>query len=215
MTLLRPDTRFKLPFAGSGSLERHFSQAGQDLFVLEVLDGKCGGVFLDLGCNHPIMINNTFLLEKEFGWSGLCFDVDPQFQSFFAFRSAPMIVADCTRLDWDEIADRAGTSSFDYLSLDLEPPLTTLEGLKNIPFGKVDFSVITFEHDAYRAGEDVRGPSRKILEEYGYVRVCSNVRLAGLEFEDWYVNPAKVKPDRYTAVRCEDQAWENIIFDAH
>jgi hypothetical protein len=37
-----------------------------------------------------------------------------------------------------------------------------------IPFNDIEFSVITFEHDVYRFGDDCRTKSRELLEGYGY-----------------------------------------------
>src|SRR5687767_9483948 len=112
----------RLQFAGAEPVERSFSQAGQDLFVLSMLDGKRNGVFLDLGCSEPILINNTYLLESAFGWNGLSIDIDSSVFSLFAFRESATLVADCRQLDWDAVIETLGTPSIDYLSLDLEPP---------------------------------------------------------------------------------------------
>ena len=35
------------------------------------------GFFIDLGCNHPIKFNNTYLLYKR-GWNGMNIDLDPK-----------------------------------------------------------------------------------------------------------------------------------------
>ena len=205
-------SKLTLPFAGAGQIKRTFSQAGQDLFVLSVLDGKRDGVFLDLGCNQPILANNTFLLESEFGWNGLAVDIDPAFFGLYVFRTCKTLAADCTRLDWDAVISLLGTASIDYLSLDLEPPAATLECLRGIPFERIEFGVITFEHDAYRAGYEVRPPSREILEENGYVRVCSDVKLDGLQFEDWYCNPKLVDMERIKPIETTDREWQDVIF---
>lgn len=202
----------KLKFAGADLVERNFSQAGQDLFVLSLLDGKRNGVFLDLGCNQPILINNTYLLENRFGWTGLSVDIEEQYFDMYAFRSSKTLAADCTKLNWDRVIESLGTTSIDYLSLDLEPPDVTLECLKTIPFDRVEFSVITFEHDAYRAGDNVRTPSRRLLEENGYVRICSDVRVNGFVFEDWYCNPKYIDVDRSVILSNSGDEWEQIIF---
>lgn len=205
--------KLRLKFSGSDSITRNFSQAGQDLFVLSILNGKSGGVFLDLGCHEPILINNTYLLESSFGWKGLSVDINESFFKLFVFRQTATLCADCTKLDWDQVARSLGTNRIDYLSLDLEPPDVTLECLRTIPFEKVEFSVITFEHDAYRAGESVRLPSRELLESKGFVRVCSNVKLQGLEFEDWYCNPKFVDEKRMALMANQNKDWEEIIFN--
>jgi len=50
------------------------SQAGQELFVIAMTQGKTNGTWLELGCGHPINSNNTYLLEKRLGWSGISID---------------------------------------------------------------------------------------------------------------------------------------------
>ena len=56
--------------------ETSYSQSGQDFFVLNcVFPGKRDGVFVDVGANHPVNWNNSYLLERS-GWSGLA--IEPQ-----------------------------------------------------------------------------------------------------------------------------------------
>jgi FkbM family methyltransferase len=47
------------------------SQLNQDFFVLHELDWKYGGYFVEFGATDGFTLNNTWLLEKEFGWSGI------------------------------------------------------------------------------------------------------------------------------------------------
>jgi hypothetical protein len=49
-----------------------YSYQGQDLFVLEVLGGFRGGFFLDSGASNGTKGNNTYLLERDYGWAGIC-----------------------------------------------------------------------------------------------------------------------------------------------
>ena len=51
------------------------SQAGQDLFVIAMTQGKKNGTFLELGGYHPFEISNTYVLEKMFGWNGWSVDL--------------------------------------------------------------------------------------------------------------------------------------------
>ncbi len=204
--------KLRLDFDSSSSIARNFSQAGQDMFVLSVLDGKRDGVFLDLGCNQPILINNTYLLESDFGWHGLSVDIDPSFFEMFVFRKTGTLVADCARLDWDEVIDTLGTRTIDYLSLDLEPPPVTLECLRSIPFDVLEFGVVTFEHDPYRVGDEVRVPSRDIFVSNGYVRICSDVGLEGRAFEDWYYNPRLIDTERAKTLAADGKDWQEVIF---
>ena len=190
-----------VPFNKCNDLnKRYHSQALQDLFVLSCLDGKQNGTFLELGCDHPFNISNTYLLESQFNWKGVSVDINPQSKTLFneSGRTTQVLIQDATKLDFDNIISRLNTYHIDYLSLDLEPASITLQSLQSIPFNKINFSVITFEHDAYRFGDEARIPSRKLLQEKGYRLICENVD----RFEDWYVNPEYVDLERIKAFVC-------------
>lgn len=48
------------------------SAHGQDAFVIRMLRGLRGGYFLDTGAFDGVTGSNTLMLEREYGWSGLC-----------------------------------------------------------------------------------------------------------------------------------------------
>ena len=51
-----------------------YSQFGQDRFILNMIFArKRNGTFLDIGGNHPIKMNNTYMFEKH-GWTGYAFE---------------------------------------------------------------------------------------------------------------------------------------------
>lgn len=51
------------------------SQYGQDKWIVENLyDGMTHGFFVDIGAGDGEMISNTWVLEKELQWDGICID---------------------------------------------------------------------------------------------------------------------------------------------
>jgi FkbM family methyltransferase len=54
------------------------SQLGQDLWVLEQLNWKPGGYFVEFGATDGVLLSNTWLLEKHFGWQGICAEPNPK-----------------------------------------------------------------------------------------------------------------------------------------
>lgn len=61
---------------------KKFSKEGQELWVLEVLKNKRNGFFVDIGAGDGIQGSNSYLLEKEFGWNGICVDANPNERIF-------------------------------------------------------------------------------------------------------------------------------------
>ena len=56
--------------------KRSFSQTGEDLILDFYLRDIHNGFFVDIGTNHPVYLNNTYLLYKK-GWSGVCVEPSP------------------------------------------------------------------------------------------------------------------------------------------
>jgi FkbM family methyltransferase len=59
---------------------KSYSQLQQDLAVLSYFNNMRNGYFVEIGSSDGISLNNTYLLEKEFGWSGLC--IEPLVEEF-------------------------------------------------------------------------------------------------------------------------------------
>jgi FkbM family methyltransferase len=53
------------------NLKKSKSQFRQDLFVLSASSFKRNGFFVEFGATNGIVLSNTYLLEKEFGWTGI------------------------------------------------------------------------------------------------------------------------------------------------
>jgi len=174
-------------------MDKCIGQSLQDFFVLKLLNFKRNGYFLEIGSNHPININNSFVLEKEYNWNGLMVEYDPVHEaSYKEHRKCNYIIQDATKVDYCTLlADFP--KNMDYLQIDLEvsnfSTLKTLMVLEETVMKDYTFSVVTFEHDIYTGDfYDTRNTSRLIFERNGYIRVFSDVKNQGFPYEDWYVH---------------------------
>jgi tetratricopeptide (TPR) repeat protein len=179
----------KVKFPGAINIEKNYSQCYQDMFVLTMLNGKREGKFLEIGCAGPYFGNNTALLEKSFGWTGISIDIDQNaINDFSAERCSKTICADATQIDYNEILI---DNVYDYLQLDCDPPIVTYKTLTKIDLETHKFAVITFEHDHYTdENSEIRDRSRKYLESFGYELVVANIAPDNYNpYEDWWVHP--------------------------
>jgi hypothetical protein len=169
-------------------------QSAQDYFVLYATKFKRNGIFLEIGSNDPIKINNTYLLERDYGWSG--YMVESQQDFIIPYKThrpnSTHIMQDATMINFTFIA-----TVVDYLQIDLEVSnKSTLEVLQHLDTQVMDttkFATITFEHDIYTGDWfDTRAISREILARRGYIRVFSDVMNSNCPYEDWYVHPELV-----------------------
>jgi hypothetical protein len=190
------------------------SQAGQDRFVhaLAVVgEGRATGTFLDIGCNDPIAISNTYALEG-LGWTGVLVDRDPRWAGVISERRrSPFVCGDAKAIDWPAMLGRyAPHVPIDYLSFDLDED--GWAGLQTFPLADVRFRILTVEHDAWRFEDRLRLPMRALLHEHGYDLLCPDVTNGGCQFEDWYVDPLVVDmtiANRFRTTKATD--WKMIV----
>ncbi len=169
------------------------SQAGQESFVLSMLDNKIGGTYIEIGGYAGIEISNTLLLEKKYNWSGVALEIDQDRSAIYkSERNNPVITTDATTFDWKSYLEKNNfPKQIDYLQVDIEPAKNTYKALRNMPLDEYRFSTITFEHDRYaqRFNWVIQMKAHKLLTSNGYRRIAFNVCNDGNAFEDWYIDP--------------------------
>lgn len=183
----------KYKFKGSENIDRNYSEAFQDMFVLTMLDGKTNGNYVEIGSGFPFYGNNTYLLESQFNWKGLSLDINEESsERHFRDRNSIALCKDATLLNFYDILEEIKMPKIiDYLQLDCDPPSITYDILTKIPFDKYKFSVITYEHDYYADdSKSFKQKSRDFLISKGYELVLSNISpKKDIDYEDWYVHP--------------------------
>ena len=55
--------------------KKSYSISNVDLIIDRIFRNQKYGCYVDIGCNHPIKYNNTYLLYKR-GWTGINVDLD-------------------------------------------------------------------------------------------------------------------------------------------
>lgn len=186
------------------------SQSNQDYFVYSILK-KQTGTFFDIGCNHPININNTYTLE-QIGWSGYLFDIDNSFKSLIEqTRTSKFICTDVSTYNWNSFLESENLvgKTIDYLSFDVDE--ASIATLRRFPFDKIQFNVCTIEHDRYRFGVDIANEMRNIMNKYGYKIICKDISYKGNPYEDWYVHSSYMNDDEIKNKYCENIDCEIIL----
>ena len=205
------------PFDVPPKLKFFNSEAGQDVFVMSVLDGKRNGFFVEIGSQHPININNTYVLEHFFDWKGCMVEKDDHWRSMYnAHRNADYKIDDATKINYEDwLLECQMPKTIDYLSLDLAVNNnSTINCLKILPLEIYKFRVITFEHDIYQSESNyTRDESRKLLSDFGYLLICPDVKNCGLPYEDWYVYPELVDMKIVEKLRTDiSLEWTEILW---
>ena len=70
----------------------YYSQSNQDKWVVEFLKFKKNGYFVDLGAYDGIQTSNTYYMETNLGWEGICVEANPRvYQSLIKNRKSKNI----------------------------------------------------------------------------------------------------------------------------
>lgn len=155
------------------------------------------GFYVELGVGDWDTGNNSFGLEKEYGWNGISMDIGENFvDNFNKNRSNKCIKGDATKTNFYEFfKEHSVPKRVDYLQIDLhgnhqlgqkasnniDKPLKTLVSL---PLNDYRFSTITFDYGNLNHFNNwsIRDAQRQILSSFGYYL------LVDLFYEDWWVD---------------------------
>jgi putative sugar O-methyltransferase len=191
-----------------------YSQVEQDLWVLDMLNNKKNGYFLDIGAFDGVKCSNTFILEKNYNWKGLLIEAQPEtfslLQKTRTNQCLNYAITDKTgevkfdnfsytgsKISNDGITVNSITFSdlfrlynvpkvIDYMSLDIEGNEYT--SLLKFPFSEYVCNLITVEHNLYIDGPENKNKLNNLLTSNGYVLYKENVMCDNNPFEDWYVH---------------------------
>jgi hypothetical protein len=200
--------KLKYKFKDIESIDRNYSEAFQDMFILTLLNGKKQGVYLEIGAGFPFYGNNTYLLESKYEWEGISLDIESESsERYFRDRNNIAICRDATQVNYIELLEDVKVPyDIDYLQLDCDPPDVTYDILTKIPFDKYRFAIITYEHDYYNdKSKSYKQKSREYLLSKGYELILSNIApCEGFDYEDWYIHPDLVNRNIINKIKNTD-----------
>lgn len=156
------------------------SQLGQDKLIDMYLNQKTNGYFLDIGASYAVQFSNSCFFERNRNWKGIAVELDAKYQDDW-LKERPnslFVCTDATICDYQKILDEnKAPKIIDYLSVDVDPAIATLESLYRVFQTSYHFNTITFETDY---GSDVecnftkpstRDPSREFLRNKDYILI--------------------------------------------
>jgi hypothetical protein len=181
------------------------SMTDQERFVIDILKQKRNGHYVELGAAHYSNGNNTYLLEKEYDWKGVSFEVVDSMKNEFNENRTNPCMGDALSFNYVEHFEKNNfPKQIDFLQVDIDAGYDlngrpvgnahwSLQGLIAVPLNTYRFTLITFEHDAnmYWRNSSIRDAQREILDSMGYSLVNRSFH------EDWWVDTSVIHHGEY------------------
>lgn len=180
-----------------GTWDKHESDEVIETFVLNVLNRKTNGIFVEIGSEHPKSQNNTYYLEKFYSWTGLAIDINPHYVEVYSEqRTTPCFAHDARTFDYKKYFESNNfPKQIDFLQIDIDlvPRGVGLQALVQLPLNDYRFSVIAFEHAAVHdfTVAPLRDAQRYLLDSLGYRLVVQG------SSDDLWVDPNAVHLGSY------------------
>lgn len=194
---------------------KYYSQSNQDKWVDDFFNQKKNGFFIDIGAYDGVQVSNTFFLEKERQWNGICIEGNRDvYQTLKNNRTSTclneVIYSTNETLHFhneglcSKITETGSTTVttttltqilktynapkiIDYISLDIEG--AEYDALLGFPWETHSFILLTVEHNLYKDGDFNKQRIQKLLLEKNFICVADNICGDPQHpFEDWYIN---------------------------
>lgn len=174
------------------------SSTFQESFVISMTQEKRNGFYVELGSADPYEESNTFLLESEFGWSGLALEIDKQIAEKYnsSSRTNKCINHDALKFDYIKYFEENNfPKTIDFLQIDIDghDDGNCLLALIALPMLQYRFSTIIIEHDISQnyKRSSMRDAQREILSSLDYKLIGQTLS------EDWWVDPKSINQEAY------------------
>ena len=82
------------------------SQVQQDKLIMALLNNAPNGFFIDLAANDATNLSNTYQLEKQLSWNGICIEPNPIYWTSLSHRKCHVVAAVVGKARMEEIRFR-------------------------------------------------------------------------------------------------------------
>lgn len=151
------------------------SQFGQDYWVYgEVFNQLKKGYFLEIGAYDGVKLSNTYLLEKRYGWNGICIEANPyNFQKLIKNRNSICVNA-CIDKKEGEVDFIIRDLFSGICSLDTDNKNMLIGSCKIIKMRTTTLGKLLEEYKAPKEIDylsiDVEGAEERILSQFDFNR---------------------------------------------
>ena len=174
-----------------------YSFGGIDNLIQQIFKSQKKGIYIDIGCGHPIKNNNTYLLNKK-GWSGINIDLDVNnIELFKIYRPKDLNI--CAAIS-DEIKE---TDLFFYHSRSalntIDKKTANYQKAKVISVKKIKTTTLNnvLDESIYKSSNidflsiDVEGSELSVLKNFNFHKFKPKVIV--VEYLDLSLNKLEIK----------------------
>jgi hypothetical protein len=162
----------------------HENASMTNAFALRFSGDKDNGTYVEVGSSHWLENNHTYMLEKEFGWTGVGIDIEAHYvEEYNKNRSNPCIQANAKSFNWDKYFEENNfPKQIDHLSIDIDSG--NYLSLLNMPLARYRFTTIAIENIEIINRKPVYGARESIAEEIKSVLLAYNYTFIGSGYID-------------------------------
>ena len=174
-----------------------YSFGGIDNLIQQIFKSQKRGIYIDIGCGHPIKNNNTYLLNKK-GWSGINIDLDiDNVELFKIYRPKDLNI--CAAIS-DEIKEtdlffyhsRSALNTIDKKTANYQKAkVTSVKKIKTTTLNNVLDESIYNSSNIDFLSIDVEGSELSVLKNFNFHKFKPKVIV--VEYLDLSLNKLEIK----------------------
>ena len=174
-----------------------YSFGGIDNLIQQIFKSQKKGIYIDIGCGHPIKNNNTYLLNKK-GWSGINIDLDiDNIELFKIYRPKDLNI--CAAIS-DEMKEtdlffyhsRSALNTIDKKTANYQKAkVTSVKKIKTTTLNNVLDESIYNSSNIDFLSIDVEGSELSVLKNFNFHKFKPKVIV--VEYLDLSLNKLEIK----------------------